>query len=163
MGLDEPQMRFATRLQTGEALVYSDEFAEAAHIAMPAGPLAAQPGPLAVAAAIPFHACDTCRSKCLYRGPALSMVYDPVVVARVKDAVAALEVKGMSAADVEAKWATLLTGLRDQVALFPSLPSVDPEQSDIAYCLFLHALAVRTMRFSPAWPAAVATRLGITG
>jgi hypothetical protein len=53
--------------------------------------------------------------------------------------------------------------LRDQVALFPSLPSVDPGQSDIAYCLFLHALAVRTMRFSPAWPAAVATRLGITG
>ena len=32
MGFDEPQMRFATRLQTGEALVYSDEFAEATHV-----------------------------------------------------------------------------------------------------------------------------------
>jgi hypothetical protein len=163
MGLDEPQMRFATRLQTGEALVYSDEFAEAAHITIPAAPPAAPPGPLAVAAAIPFRACDTCRSKCLYRGAALSMVYDPTVVGRVKDAVAALEVKGLSAADVEARWATLLKGLRDQVASFPSLPSADPGQSDIAYCLFLHALAVRTMRFSPAWPAALATRLGITG
>ena len=162
MGLDESQMRFATRLQTGEALVYSDEFAEAAHITVPAAPPAAVPGPLSASAAIPFRACDTCRSKCLYRGAALSMVYDPMIVGRVKDAVAALEVKGLSAADTEARWATLLTGLRDQVASFPSLPSADPGQSDIAYCLFLHALAVRTMRFSPAWPAAVATRLGIT-
>ena len=35
MGLDEAQLQFATRLQTGEALLYSDEFAEAAHISIP--------------------------------------------------------------------------------------------------------------------------------
>src|SRR6202020_3125543 len=31
MGMDEAQMKFATRLRTGEALTYSDEFAEATH------------------------------------------------------------------------------------------------------------------------------------
>ena len=34
MGLDEAQLRFATRLQTGEALVYSDEMAEAMHLSV---------------------------------------------------------------------------------------------------------------------------------
>ena len=34
MGLDDAQMEFATRLRTGEALAYSDESAEATHIAI---------------------------------------------------------------------------------------------------------------------------------
>ena len=44
---------------------------------------------------------------------------------------------------------------------FPALPETEPGLSQAAYCLFLHALAVRTMRFSDAWPRAVAGRLGL--
>jgi hypothetical protein len=161
MGLDEPQMRFATRLRTGEALVYSDEFAEAAHVTImpvlrPSAPGAVTPVPV-----VPFTACDRCRSQCAYRGAGLAIVRDPIVVSRIKDAVAALEVKGLTAKDIDGRWATLLSRLRTQVASFPALPSADPGLSDAAYCLFLHALAVRTMRYQPSWPAAVATRLGI--
>lgn len=163
MGLDESQMRFATRLHTGEALVYSDEFAEATHITITPAPAAALPTRPAVAVAIPFGACAGCRSQCVYRGAALSMVCDPLVVSSIKEAVAALEVSGLSAEDIEARWATLVGKLRTQVASFPALPATGPGQSDVAYCLFLHALAVRTMRFSAAWPTAVAARLGITG
>jgi hypothetical protein len=47
------------------------------------------------------------------------------------------------------------------VTSFPSLPPADPGLGDAAYCLFLHALGVRTMRYQPAWPRAVAIRLGI--
>ena len=35
MGMDEAQRLFAARLQTGEALLYSDEFTEAAHVSIP--------------------------------------------------------------------------------------------------------------------------------
>ena len=89
------------------------------------------------------------------------MVRDPITVNRIKADVAALEVNGLAAQDIEGRWATLLGRLRAQVASFPSLPSAEPGLSDAAYCLFLHALAVRTMRYSPSWPAAVATRLGL--
>jgi hypothetical protein len=161
MGLDEPQLRFATRLQTGEALVYSDEFAEAAHIAVRPVLRPSAPGPVPAVARVPFAACDRCRARCAYRGAGLAIVRDPVVVSRIKDAVAALEVTGLPARDIEARWATLLQGLRSQVTSFPALPATEPGVSDAAYCLFLHALAVRTMRFQPAWPAAVASHLGI--
>jgi hypothetical protein len=40
-------------------------------------------------------------------------------------------------------------------------PSVDPGRSDAALCLFMHSLAIRTMRFPSSWPQSVATRLGI--
>jgi Helicase HerA, central domain len=161
MGLDEPQLRFATRLQTGEALIYSDEFAEAAHVTVTRvlGPSA--PGPVTPVPVPPFTACDRCRSQCAYRGAGLAMVRDPVVVDRIKNDVAALEVKGLTAKDIEERWTALLARLRAQVSSFPALPSADPGLSDAAYCLFLHALAVRTMRYRPSWPAAVATRLGI--
>jgi hypothetical protein len=89
------------------------------------------------------------------------MVRDPIVVSRIKDDVAALEVKGQAANDIEGRWDTLLGRLRAHVASFPSLPSAEPGLGDAAYCLFLHALAIRTMRFQPSWPAAVATRLGL--
>jgi hypothetical protein len=161
MGFDEPQMRFATRLQTGEALVYSDEFAEATHVTVTPALHPSAPGAVTPVPVVPFTACDRCRSHCAYRGAGLAMVRDPIVVSRIKDDVAALEVEGMAAKDIEAKWATLLNRLRAQVASFPSLPSAEPGLSDAAYCLFLHALAIRTMRFQPSWPAAVATQLGI--
>ena len=161
MGFDESQMRFATRLQTGEALVYSDEFAEATHVTVTPALRPSAPGAVTPVPVVPFTACNHCRSQCAYRGAGLAMVRDPIVVSRIKDDVAALEVKGLAAKDIEGKWATLLSRLRTQVASFPSLPSAEPGLSDAAYCLFLHALAVRTMRYSPSWPAAVATQLGI--
>jgi hypothetical protein len=161
MGFDESQMRFATRLQTGEALVYSDEFAEATHITVTPTLRPSVPGAVTPVPVPPFTACDRCRSQCAYRGAGLAMVRDPITVSRIKDDVAALEVKGLAANDIEGRWATLLGRLRTQVASFPSLPSAGPGLSDAAYCLFLHALAIRTMRFQPSWPAAVATRLGL--
>jgi hypothetical protein len=161
MGLDEPQMRFATRLQTGEALAYSDEFAEAVHITVPRSLRPSLPGPVSPAPKPPFADCDRCRSRCAYRGACLAMVRDPILINRIKNDVAALEVNGLAAEEIEARWATLLARLRDHVTSFPSLPAADPGLADAAYCLFLHALAVRTMRYKPAWPAAVATRLGI--
>jgi Helicase HerA, central domain len=166
MGFDQAQMRFATRLATGEALAYSDEFAEATHITLaPPRVPAGTPVPLVPAGppqpAPPFTACDRCRSRCAYRGAGLAMVRDPLLVGRIRDAVAALEESGLSSGDLAARWETLLTRLRNQVASFPALPSSEPGRSDVAYCLFLHAMSVRTMRYPPTWPAAVAARLGI--
>jgi hypothetical protein len=161
MGLDEPQLRFATRLQTGEALVYSDEFAEAAHVTVtpvlrPSAPTAVIPEPVP-----PFRACERCRSQCSYRGAGLAMVSDPVIVGQIKGDVAALEASGQSAASIEQGWSRLLGRLRRHVVSFRSLPREDPGLADAAYCLFLHALGVRTMRYQATWPAAVASRLGI--
>ncbi len=161
MGLDEPQMRFATRLQTGEALTYSDEFAEAMHVTVVPELAATSPGPVEAVPVPPFTACDRCRDRCAYRGAGLAMVRDPLVVKRIKDAVAALEVKGLSRKETESRWTALLDRLYADLAAFPSLPSAEPGLGDAAYCLFLHALAVRTLRFPPSWPRAVADRLGI--
>jgi hypothetical protein len=161
MGLDEPQMRFATRLQTGEALVYSDEFAEASHVKIVPLLRPSSPGPVSPASVPPFAACDTCRSRCTYRGAGLAMVRDPIIVDLIKKDIAALEVTGQSAADLERGWASLLDRLRRHVRSFPALPDNGPDLDDAAYCLFLHSLAVRTMRYQPAWPAAVAARLSI--
>jgi hypothetical protein len=164
MGLDESQLKFATRLQTGEALVYSDEFAEAAHVGV-TRTLRDRPPPPGVvlsAADPPFGACDQCRARCAYRGAAMAMVNDPKVVSRVKDRVAALEATGLAKAEIESRWSKLTDGLLAEIGGFAALPSADPGRSDAAFCLFLHSLAIRTMRFSPAWPAAVASRLGIT-
>jgi hypothetical protein len=163
MGLDEAQMKFATRLRTGEALAYSDEFAEAAHISVPRTLTAAAPPPglVMATASAPFGACARCRTQCGYRGAALAMVGDPMTVSKIKDAVAALEVKGLTGAEIESRWKQLVSRLHTEVGAFAALPSADPGRSDAAFCLFLHSLAIRTMRFSPSWPKSVATRLGI--
>ena len=163
MGMDEAQRLFAARLQTGEALLYSDEFTEAAHVSIPRTlrAVAPPPGVVLPTATPPFMACGRCRAQCAYRGAALSMVSDPRIVGRVTDAVAALEEKGMTTAENEARWSRLTNGLFTEVGAFAALPSAAPGRSDAALCLFLHVLASRTMRFSPAWPDAVADRLGI--
>ena len=165
MGLDPAQMKFATRLGTGEALAYSDEFAEAAHISIPRTLTATTPpaGLVMPTAAAPFGACARCRAQCGYRGAALAMVGDPATVSKIKNAVAALEVKGLTPAEIESRWNQLVGRLRTEVGAFAALPSADPGRSDAAFCLFLHSLAIRTMRFSPSWPKTVATRLGIPG
>jgi hypothetical protein len=162
MGLDETQIRFATRLQTGEALVYSDEFAETTHVTITPVLTATVPGRVVPRAAVPFGACDHCRSQCTYRGAGLAMVCDPVTVTGIKDAVVALEAKGLTGAEIERRWSVLLDRLLGHVGSFPALQADEPSQHDAAYCLFLHSLAIRTMRFSPSWATAVAARLGIT-
>ena len=162
MGFDDSQLRFATRLAVGEALTYSDEFAEAVHVMVTPQLHRRAPEPVRPRPLPPFTACELCRSPCLYRGAGLAMVSDPLVVNRIKDAVAALEEKGHTPDETASRWAALLWLLRSHVAKFPALSAAEPGVSDAAYCLFLHALAVRTMRFPPSWPAAVAARLGIT-
>jgi hypothetical protein len=89
------------------------------------------------------------------------MVGDPVIVGKVRNWVAALEVRGLPAPELAARWQTLLAGLKEHVATFPALPSDGPGQDDVAFCLFLHAMAVRTTRSPDSWPRAVAQRLGI--
>jgi hypothetical protein len=164
MGFDESQQKFATRLKVGEALTYSDELAEAVQVVvtprMQAPPGSSLP-PVGQAGAPPFAACAPCRARCRYRGAGLSMVGDPVVVDRVKGWVAALEEPGRPAREYATRWQALLAGLRAHVAMFPALPEAGPDRDDVAFCLFLHALAVRTMKFSDMWPRAVATGLGI--
>jgi Helicase HerA, central domain len=166
MGFDDSQLKFATRLQVGEALTYSDEIPEAQHITItPTLRQAAgvQLPPVRPSAAPPFTACALCRVPCHYRGAGLAMVGDPVIVGKVRNWVAALEVRGLPAPELAARWQTLLTGLKAHVATFPALPSDGPGQDDVAFCLFLHAMAVRTTRSPDSWPRAVAQRLGIGG
>jgi hypothetical protein len=90
------------------------------------------------------------------------MVNDPKLVERVRDAAAALEKKGMTRAENEARWSWLINGLHAEVGAFAALPSAAAERADAAFCLFLHVLASRTTRISPAWPTAVAERLDIS-
>jgi hypothetical protein len=164
MGFDESQQKFATRLKVGEALTYSDEFAEAIQVAITprlrAAPGARLPS-VEPSAAPPFAACALCRARCAYRGAGLAMVADPVAVAMVKKWVQALEEPKLPAPEHARRWQALLDGLRAHVAKFPALPAAGPGRDDAAFCLFLHALAVRTMKFTDAWPRAVGTRLGI--
>jgi hypothetical protein len=161
MGFDEAQMRFATRLQRGEALVYSDEMAEAMQVSVTPALTALQPGPVETLAEAPLAACDLCPVHCLYRGPALAVVRDGEWVKAIGSRVRSLEDKQAPKDQIAQRWQELITDLRGRVGAFPALPETEPGLSQAAYCLFLHALAVRTMRFSDAWPRAVASRLGL--
>jgi hypothetical protein len=161
MGFDETQKRYATRIVTGEALVYSDDFAEATLIEIKPGLTANAPQAPAPSASPPFSACTACRAQCEYRGAALAIARDPDLVDELQKTVRYLEEKGNPAADQEKGWEHLLEVLRSRVKAFAALPSEEPETSDAAYCLFLHSLAIRRMHFSPVWPAAVAQQLGI--
>jgi hypothetical protein len=161
MGLDEPQMRFATRLVTGEALVYGDEFPEARQVAVKPALSSRQLSPPDPSIEPPFTACAACRAQCAYRGAALAMVRDGSLVEGMQKRVRYLERRDTTAEDRGKAWEGLLDSLRSSVARFPALPNEDPGLSDAAYCLFLHSLAVRRMHFAPTWPKAVAKRLGI--
>jgi Helicase HerA, central domain len=161
MGFDEAQLRFATRLQRGEALVYSDEMAEAMEISVTPALTSAFPGPVGTVAEAPFSACDLCPARCRYRGPALAMVRDSGLVRAFEERVRSLEDKDAPKEQVAERWQLLIGELRERVSSFPAIPATEPGLSEAAFCLFLHTLAVRTMRFSAAWPRAVARRLGI--
>lgn len=160
MDFDESQMRYATRLVTGEGLVYSDEFPEA--LLIDVRPHLAESAPVRPepSAAPPFAACDACRAQCEYRGAALAMVGDAKVVDGLQEAVRRLEDRSRKA-KADADWESLLDLLRERVQAFPSLPGSEPGSSDVAYCFFLHGLAIRRANISLAWPRAVAKRLGI--
>jgi Helicase HerA, central domain len=167
MGMDEAQRLFAAGLKTGEALLYSDEFAEAAHVSVAGTPRAAAPPPGVVppAATPPFAACAPCRAQCAYRGAALSMVNDPVIVRDITSAAAAageLAQPGVTPGERGGGLADLRGRLYDAVARFPALPTADPGRGDAAFCLFLHVYATSAMRVQPAWPAVAAGFLGIT-
>jgi hypothetical protein len=171
MGMDEAQRQFAARLKTGEALLYSDEFAEAAHVSIAVTPRAAAPPPGVVPQAVaprvvapPFAACAPCRAQCAYRGAALSIVNDPVIVRDITSAAAAAGDPGRPDVLPEDQGGGLneLRGrLYDTVARFPGLPTADPGRGDAAFCLFLHVYATSDMRDQPAWPIAAARFLGI--
>lgn len=74
---------------------------------------------------------------------------------------AAVRRLGLTGAKIESRWKQLVSRLRTWAGVFAALPSADPGRSDTAFCLFLHSLAIRRMRFSPSWPKFVATRPGI--
>ena len=175
MGMDEAQRSLAGRLKAGEALLYSDELAEAAHVSV-AGALRAAATPPGVvppaaaasvvppAAAAPFAACAPCRAQCAYRGAALSMVNDPRIVRDITSAAAAAGEPGRPGStpeDQDGGLAELRGRLHDAVARFAALPTADPGRGDAAFCLFLHVYATSAMRDQPAWPAVAAMFLGI--
>ena len=151
MGMDEAQRLFAAGLKTGEALLYSDEFAEAAHVSIAGTPRAAAPPPGVVppAATPPFAACAPCRAQCAYRGAALSMMNDPVIVRDIASAAAAAGEPGrpgVTPGELGGGLAELRGRLYDAVARFPALPTADPGRGDAAFCLFLHVYATSAMR-----------------
>jgi hypothetical protein len=163
MGFDDPQKRFATRLVTGEALVYGDNFAEATLVEVRPQALSAD-SPLQPAkrALTPFAACEVCRAQCEYRGASLAMVRDPELAKGIYELLQPLRDEATSQEQRRDGWQELLDRLRDRVASFPALPSEEPGATDAVYCLFLHVLATRTMRFSASWPNTASRLLKIT-
>ena len=164
MGMDAAQRLLAARLQAGEALLYSDAFAEAAQVSVAKTPRAAAPRPGLVqpSATPPFAACDRCRAQCAYRGAALSMMNDPGIVKGITDTAGALTQAGSTPAEQRAGLAGLRGRLYDTVGRFTVLPAADPGRSDAAFCLFLHIYASSALRAAPAWPAIAATLLQIS-
>jgi hypothetical protein len=162
MGMDEPQQRFATRLQPGEALVYSDSLSEAVHVAVQRTLIPGRPETPDPVAVPPFRGCAVCRSKCHYRGSALALVADARFVGEVRARIQDLERRDASVDDHETNWVILLDSLRSQVRRFGSLPDDGDGLSDAAYCLFQHLLATQRTHFAPSWSTAVAERLGVT-
>jgi Helicase HerA, central domain len=160
MGMDESQRLLAARLPTGEALLYGDEFAEAAHAAITRTlGTGAPPGMVQPSATPPFAACDHCRAQCAYRGAALSMVNDPGIVKGITDAAGAIAGADITPAERQAGLIELRGTLLETVGRFAALPGADPERSDAAFCLFLHVYASSALRLTPQWPAAAARLL----
>jgi hypothetical protein len=161
MGFDDAQLRFATRLRTGEALVYADDFAEATMVSVRPKLEARAPGPIDARADPPFDACAVCRARCLYRGAALAVVRQTSNAKRIRIAAGALEEDGLTEEQIVERWAELTGTLREIVGAYRALPADEPGITDAAYCTFLHALATVNMHFSAEWAEAVASELGI--
>jgi hypothetical protein len=161
MGLDEAQSRFATRLVTGEALVYSDAMAEAAQVEVHRTLTAGEPASPRPHPQDPFAGCSACRARCAYRGAALAIVRHNPFVDEVQRQVKELQQADRAEAKREELWSALSSHLRERVRTLQALPSEDPGISDAAYCVFLHSLAIRRTHFAPGWANAVQLRLGI--
>lgn len=161
MGLDEAQQRFATRLQTGEALVYSDELPEAMQISITPASLGVDPPAIEPLAVPPFAPCKYCRAKCRYRGAAVAIIQDPRFMEQTRLQVRRIGQRDLSEEEKDVRWKALIGSLVDLVKDIPALPDTEPGVADAAFCVFLHSLAARTMKYSSSWPREVATRLGI--
>ncbi len=164
MGMDEAQRLFAARLQTGEALLYSDEFAEAAHVSIARTLRAAAPrarrGRASRRAAVR-------RLRPLpgtVRLPGRRAVHGERPGHRQGHhgrGGRARPRAGATPAEQRAGLAELRGRLYDTVGRFAALPTADPGRSDAAFCLFLHVYASSAMRVLPAWPAIAARFLEI--
>ncbi len=160
MGLDDAQLRFATRLGAGEALVYSDELPESAHVDIRRTVGEELPRPESLAAP-PFVGCAPCRAKCRYRGASMAMVRDPRLREQLSTTRADVAKPETDQTVLRRRWDRLAEVLRNRVRSYPALPSEEPEVSDAAFCLFLHGLATESMTYSSRWPQSVARQLGI--
>ena len=167
-GLDQPQQALAARLRDGEALLYSDELAEAVHAGITATLPPGPPPAVTRSATPPFAACERCRAQCEHRGAALSILQDRRTAAAIAAAAAAPPAGRLADAPPETgpdadggRRAELRRVLYEAVGRFPALPAADPGRGDAAYCLFLHVQATTRPRPDPGWPAVVAGLLGI--
>ena len=161
MGFDDAQSRFATRLSTGEALVYADEYPEATLSEIKPRLASSAPQPVPSDVQAPFSFCTPCVRKCQFRGAGLAISRDGGLRDRVNARMAALGAQGVGAEELRSEYAGLAGDLRSAVAAFRALPSQEPELSHAALCVFVHVMASQTMRMSASWPAAVARELEI--
>jgi len=161
MGLDDAQKRFATRLSTGEALVYADEYPEATLAEIKPRLTASAPQPVSAEVQPPFSFCASCQRQCEFRGAGLAISRDTMLRTKIDERLAALAKPGIAAQAVTSGYGGLVNDLRSAVAAFSSLPSEEPERSHAALCVFVHVMAAQTMKMSPSWPKVVAEKLGI--
>jgi len=161
MGMDDSQNRFATRLQAGEALVYSDALSETVHVAVERTLTSTRPKIPQSTENPPFRGCAACRAQCKYRGPALALITDARLLDSVRTYVRDLERLDASEEEDESNWRDLIGVLTSQVRRFAALPDDGSRLSDASYCLFLHALATQRTHFAESWATAAAEILGI--
>jgi hypothetical protein len=161
MGLDEAQSRFATRLSTGEALVYADEYPEATLAEIKPRLTAALPPPVPAAVEPPFSFCAPCVRQCQFRGAGLAITRDLALRDKINARLAALAEPGLTPGGMRSEYDSLTTDLRSAVAAFSALPSEEPERSHAALCVFVHVMAAQTMKMSASWPRVVAEKLGV--
>ncbi len=161
MGFDAAQSRFATRLSTGEALVYADEYPEATLAEIKPRLTASTPQPVSADVQPPFSFCAPCQRQCQFRGAGLAISRDGVLRTKIDGRLAALAKPGLATQDMRSEYDGLTSDLRSAVAAFSSLPSEEPERSHAALCVFVHVMAAQTMKMSPSWPRVLAEKLGI--
>ena len=162
MGFDDSQSRFATRLSTGEALVYADEYPEATLAEIKPRLSRSRPQPVVAVVQPPFSFCAPCARKCQFRGAGLAISRDAALRDRVNARMATLGKPRLEAEALRAEYIGLAGDLRSAVAAFPALPAEEPERSHAALCVFVHVMAAQTMKMSPRWPQVVAEKLAAT-
>ena len=141
--------------------MYSDEYAEAAHVTIRRTVTSSQLIAPEPASRPPFEACGPVAASVSSEGR-LYLWFEMRSCSRgLTASTRALRSTGLPPPEVRTRWETLTTLLRDEVQRFPALPSEEPDVTDAAFCLFVHSQAIRDMQASTKWPVAVAKRLGI--